>query len=46
MPASLHLALPETKFYIIGSIGAAIAGGVFPAWGIVFAEMIGLLFYP
>mmetsp|Transcript_40967 Transcript_40967/g.67215 ORF Transcript_40967/g.67215 Transcript_40967/m.67215 type:complete len:1208 (-) Transcript_40967:912-4535(-) len=39
-------ALPETKFYIIGSIGAAIAGGVFPAWGIVFAEMIGLLFYP
>lgn len=41
-----QFAAPEIKFYIIGSIGAAIAGGVFPAWGIVFAEMIGLLFYP
>lgn len=39
-------ALPEMKYYIIGSVGATIAGGVFPAWGIVFAEMIGLLFYP
>ena len=41
-----NFAAPEIKFYIIGSIGACIAGGVFPAWGIVFAEMIGLLFYP
>jgi len=40
------IAIPETKYYIVGSIGAAIAGGVFPAWGIVFAEMITLLFYP
>jgi ATP-binding cassette subfamily B (MDR/TAP) protein 1 len=39
-------AAPEVKFYIVGAIGAALAGGVFPAWGIVFAEMIGLLFYP
>ncbi|KAL7540881.1 hypothetical protein ACHAXR_010450 [Thalassiosira sp. AJA248-18] len=39
-------AAPEIKYYFIGSIGAVIAGGVFPAWGIVFAEMIGLLFYP
>lgn len=39
-------AAPEVKFYIIGSVGAVIAGGVFPAWGILFAEMIGLLFYP
>ncbi|KAL7466442.1 hypothetical protein ACHAXS_006736 [Conticribra weissflogii] len=39
-------AAPEVKFYVVGSIGAALAGGVFPAWGIVFAEMIGLLFHP
>jgi len=39
-------AAPEVKFYLVGSVGAALAGGVFPAWGIVFAEMIGLLFYP
>ena len=41
-----RFAAPEIKFYFVGSIGACIAGGVFPAWGIVFAEMIGLLFYP
>ena len=41
-----NFAAPEVKFYLVGSVGAAIAGGVFPAWGIVFAEMIGLLFYP
>lgn len=41
-----NFAAPELKFYIVGAIGAAFAGGVFPAWGIVFAEMIGLLFYP
>eukprot|EP00571_Detonula_confervacea_P016438 CAMPEP_0172302832 /NCGR_PEP_ID=MMETSP1058-20130122/4475_1 /TAXON_ID=83371 /ORGANISM="Detonula confervacea, Strain CCMP 353" /LENGTH=1448 /DNA_ID=CAMNT_0013013465 /DNA_START=173 /DNA_END=4519 /DNA_ORIENTATION=- len=41
-----NFAAPELKFFIIGSIGCTIAGGVFPAWGIVFAEMIGLLFYP
>ena len=39
-------AAPEINYYLIGSVGASIAGGVFPAWGIVFAEMIGLLFYP
>jgi ATP-binding cassette subfamily B (MDR/TAP) protein 1 len=39
-------AVPEVKFYIVGALGCAIAGGVFPAWGIVFAELIGLLFYP
>lgn len=39
-------AAPEAKYYFIGAVGCAIAGGVFPAWGIVFAEMIGLLFYP
>lgn len=41
-----NFAVPETRFFIIGAIGCVVAGGVFPAWGIVFAEMIGLLFYP
>lgn len=40
-----NYARPEVIYFIIGSIGCAIAGGVFPAWGIVFAEMIVLLFY-
>ncbi len=39
-------ALPEVKYYIVGAVGCVFAGGVFPAWGIVFAELIGLLFYP
>ena len=41
-----NFAAPEVNYFIIGSIGAIFAGGVFPAWGIVFARMIGLLFYP
>ena len=41
-----NFARPELRFYIIGGLGSIIAGGVFPAWGIVFAEMISLLFYP
>jgi len=41
-----NFAKPEINLYIVGIIGAIIAGGVFPAWGIMFAEMIGLLFYP
>jgi ATP-binding cassette subfamily B (MDR/TAP) protein 1 len=41
-----NFAKPEINLYLVGIVGAVIAGGVFPAWGIVFAEMIGLLFYP
>lgn len=41
-----NFAKPEINLYLVGIVGAIIAGGVFPAWGIVFAEMIGLLFYP
>ena len=40
------IAMPELNNYLIGGIGCAIAGGIFPAWGIVFAKLIGLLFYP
>lgn len=41
-----NFAKPEINLYLLGIVGAVVAGGVFPAWGIVFAEMIGLLFYP
>mmetsp|Transcript_19313 Transcript_19313/g.35040 ORF Transcript_19313/g.35040 Transcript_19313/m.35040 type:complete len:473 (+) Transcript_19313:2973-4391(+) len=40
------LARPDLKFIIIGSIGAILAGLVFPGWGIVFADMIELLYMP
>jgi ATP-binding cassette subfamily B (MDR/TAP) protein 1 len=38
------LARPDAFFLMIGSIGAIMAGGVFPMWGLLFAEMIELLF--
>lgn len=38
------MALKDIFFLFWGSIGALLAGGVFPAWGIMFAKMIGLLF--
>ena len=41
-----NFAKPEINYYLVGTLGAIIAGGFFPAWGILFAKMIGLLFYP
>ncbi len=38
------LASPDAFFIMIGSIGAVLAGGVFPSWGILFSETIDLLF--
>lgn len=38
------MAKPDTYFMLIGSIGAVMAGGVFPMWGVLFAETIDLLF--
>jgi len=38
------LARDDLKFLVVGCIGAALAGFVFPVWGIVFANMIDLLF--
>jgi ATP-binding cassette, subfamily B (MDR/TAP), member 1 len=40
------LMAPFTLFLFIGSIGAVMAGGVFPMWGILFAETIDILFRP
>ena len=39
-----QMALPDLKFLLFGALGAIFAGGVFPAWGIMFAFMIELLF--
>lgn len=40
------LAAGNYGLYFIGSIGAVLAGLVFPGWGLVFAFMIDLLFHP
>ena len=34
-----RFAAPEIRFYVVGTLGCVLAGGVFPAWGIVFAEV-------
>jgi len=39
------LARPDLKFIIIGFFGSLIASVAFPAWGIMFAKMIKLLFH-
>lgn len=33
-----EMASPDAFYMLLGSIGAVFAGGVFPAWGIMFAE--------
>lgn len=38
------LAKPDVGFIAIGAIGAVLAGGVFPMWGLLFAETMDLLF--
>ena len=40
------LAAPDTNLMIIGTIGAVMAGSVFPIWGVMFSETIDLLFRP
>lgn len=40
------MAKQDTVYFIVGSIGAVFAGLVFPAWGIIFAYMIELLYKP
>lgn len=38
------LAKPDIGYILIGAIGAVLFGGVFPMWGLLFAETIDLLF--
>ena len=33
-----RMAAPDAAYMLLGSIGAVFAGGVFPAWGIMFAQ--------
>jgi len=40
------LAMQDAPCFLIGSVGALIAGVVFPSWGTMFALMIRLLFQP
>ncbi len=40
------LAWPDIKFFVIGLCGTIIAAFVFPAWGVMFAQMMKLLFTP
>ncbi|KAL7567824.1 hypothetical protein ACA910_000571 [Epithemia clementina (nom. ined.)] len=44
MKRARSLADQDTKFMLIGVIGAIMAGGVFPMWGVAFSETIALLF--
>lgn len=41
-----RLAAPDTLYYIIGALGALMAGSVFPSWGLLFGETIELLYQP
>lgn len=38
------MAAPDASYMLVGAVGSIIAGGVFPCWGIMFAETINLLF--
>eukprot|EP00555_Chaetoceros_dichaeta_P005582 CAMPEP_0198258458 /NCGR_PEP_ID=MMETSP1447-20131203/7876_1 /TAXON_ID=420782 /ORGANISM="Chaetoceros dichaeta, Strain CCMP1751" /LENGTH=1270 /DNA_ID=CAMNT_0043945579 /DNA_START=240 /DNA_END=4052 /DNA_ORIENTATION=- len=38
------LAQEDWHWMVIGGFGAIIAGGVFPAWGVMFAKLVDLLF--
>jgi len=41
-----EMSKPDVTFMFFGAIGAIMAGGVFPSWGVLFAETIHLLFRP
>jgi ATP-binding cassette, subfamily B (MDR/TAP), member 1 len=41
-----QMAKPDVSYLFIGALGAVICGGIFPTWGILFAQTIGLLFTP
>jgi len=41
-----QMAKPDLFYLFVGGVGTIFAGGVFPAWGIMFGLMIKLLFQP
>jgi ATP-binding cassette subfamily B (MDR/TAP) protein 1 len=40
------MAAPDAFYLLVGSLGALFAGSIFPMWGLLFGEMIELLFRP
>jgi len=40
------MARPDALYMMVGGIGAIMAGGAFPMWGLLFSETIELLFRP
>jgi len=41
-----RLARPDVFYLIIGSLGALLAGVVFPGWGFLFADLIEIMYRP
>lgn len=41
-----QMATADAFYIFVGAIGAVMAGGVFPMWGLMFSQMIDLLFQP
>jgi ATP-binding cassette, subfamily B (MDR/TAP), member 1 len=39
-----NMASPDFMYMLVGAFGAVLAGGVFPMWGVLFAQTIDLLF--
>eukprot|EP00549_Striatella_unipunctata_P025532 CAMPEP_0118702986 /NCGR_PEP_ID=MMETSP0800-20121206/18252_1 /TAXON_ID=210618 ORGANISM="Striatella unipunctata, Strain CCMP2910" /NCGR_SAMPLE_ID=MMETSP0800 /ASSEMBLY_ACC=CAM_ASM_000638 /LENGTH=1104 /DNA_ID=CAMNT_0006604361 /DNA_START=179 /DNA_END=3493 /DNA_ORIENTATION=- len=46
MSRARKFAAQDMNFLLIGAVGAVLAGAVFPTWGIMFGQMIDLLFQP
>eukprot|EP00980_Cylindrotheca_fusiformis_P007162 scaffold1505_cov118-Cylindrotheca_fusiformis.AAC.12 len=44
MTRARKLASPDVWYYLFGSVGMIMVGCVYPMWGLLFAEMIDLLF--
>mmetsp|Transcript_26009 Transcript_26009/g.46896 ORF Transcript_26009/g.46896 Transcript_26009/m.46896 type:complete len:1444 (+) Transcript_26009:100-4431(+) len=40
------MAKDDVGLFVVGSVGAVLAGLMFPGWGIIFAYMIEYLYYP
>ena len=38
------MATPDLSYMLIGAVGAVLAGGIFPIWGVLFSETMDLLF--
>lgn len=46
MKRAMKLASPDALFLLFGAIGALLSGSIFPAWGLLFAETIEILYTP